>query len=469
MALVLGVVLAATQFENAHLVVLAMGNHGRLHASAGHQGGANLQLSAVTNGKNLVKHDFLADVRSNLFYLDFFASSNTILFATGFYDRVHTTSFSLEYLSTDPFLRNGRLYWQTKFAAKHLARPKPPRGQRLSIMLLLMAAPILTTTSTPSPNPLALIAGDMRVLDQVIAERLDTSVALIGQISRYIIAAGGKRLRPALVLLTAGALGVDSADKYKLAAVVELIHTATLLHDDVVDESTLRRGRATANETFGNPASVLVGDFLHTRSFQMMVEVGSLPILKVLSDATNVIAEGEVMQLINTHDADLTEEGYLHVIRSKTAKLFEASAQIAAQLAQASPEVEAACATYGQALGTAFQIIDDVLDYDGNTQEMGKNLGDDLREGKNTLPLIIAMQRANAEDAALIRQAIEQGSTEQLPAILSIIRATGALDATREAAHQEALRAIDALRTLPGNTHTQAMEQLASQLLLRRT
>lgn len=340
---------------------------------------------------------------------------------------------------------------------------------RLSIMLLLMAAPILTTTSTPSPNPLALIAGDMLVLDQVIAERLDTSVALIGQISRYIIAAGGKRLRPALVLLTAGALGVDSADKYKLAAVVELIHTATLLHDDVVDESTLRRGRATANETFGNPASVLVGDFLHTRSFQMMVEVGSLPILKVLSDATNVIAEGEVMQLINTHDADLTEEGYLHVIRSKTAKLFEASAQIAAQLAQASPEVEAACATYGQALGTAFQIIDDVLDYDGNTQEMGKNLGDDLREGKNTLPLIIAMQRANAEDAALIRQAIEQGSTEQLPAILSIIRATGALDATREAAHQEALRAIDALRTLPGNAHTQAMEQLASQLLLRRT
>lgn len=336
-------------------------------------------------------------------------------------------------------------------------------------MLLLMAAPILTPTSTPSSNPLALIAGDMQALDAVIAQRLDTSVALIGQISRYIIAAGGKRLRPALVLLTAGALGVGSADKYKLAAVVELIHTATLLHDDVVDESTLRRGRATANETFGNPASVLVGDFLHTRSFQMMVEVGSLPILKVLSDATNVIAEGEVMQLINTHDADLSEEGYLHVIRSKTAKLFEASAQIAAQLAQASAEVEAACATYGQALGTAFQIIDDVLDYDGNTQEMGKNLGDDLREGKNTLPLIIAMQRANAEDATLVRQAIEQGSTEQLPAILAIVRATGALEATRQAAHQEALRAIEALQVLPRNDYTQAMEQLASQLLLRRT
>ncbi len=331
-----------------------------------------------------------------------------------------------------------------------------------------MVATILTSP-TPSSSPLALIASDMQALDQVIAQRLDTSVAMIGQVARYIIAAGGKRLRPALVLLTAGALGVASADKYKLAAVVELIHTATLLHDDVVDESTMRRGRPTANETFGNPASVLVGDFLHTRSFQMMVEVGSLPILKVLSDATNIIAEGEVMQLINTHDADLDEAGYLHVIRSKTAKLFEASAQIAAQLAGASAEVEAACATYGQALGTAFQIIDDVLDYDGDAQEMGKNLGDDLREGKNTLPLIIAMQRASAHDAAVVRSAIENGSTEQLQAILHIVRSTGALDATREAAHAEALRAIAALAALPGNAYTEAMRDLASQLLLRRT
>ena len=201
----------------------------------------------------------------------------------------------------------------------------------------------------------------------------------------------------------------------------------------------------------------------------MMVEVGSLPILKVLSDATNIIAEGEVMQLINTHDADLDEAGYLHVIRSKTAKLFEASAQIAAQLAGASAEIEAACATYGQALGTAFQIIDDVLDYDGDAQEMGKNLGDDLREGKNTLPLIIAMQRASAQDAAVVRSAIENGSTEQLQAILHIVRSTGALDATREAAHAEALRAIAALAALPRNAYTEAMRDLASQLLLRRT
>lgn len=328
---------------------------------------------------------------------------------------------------------------------------------------------ITLTTANPIPNPLALIADDMQAVDRVIAQRLTTSVPLIGQISQYIIAAGGKRLRPALLLMVSNALGEQSPTKHTLAAVVELIHTATLLHDDVVDESTLRRGRPTANESFGNPASVLVGDFLHTRSFQMMVEAGNMRILQVLSDATNVIAEGEVQQLINTHDASLDEAGYLHVIRSKTAKLFEASTQIAAILAGANATIEAACATYGQALGTAFQIIDDVLDYDGDAAEMGKNLGDDLREGKCTLPLIIAMQRATAEDAQVVREAIEQGSTEQLPSILSIVKRTGALDATREAAHNEAMRAIAALQALPVNAYTQAMEQLAAQLLLRRT
>jgi octaprenyl-diphosphate synthase len=328
---------------------------------------------------------------------------------------------------------------------------------------------ITLTTANPIPNPLALIADDMQAVDRVIAQRLTTSVPLIGQISQYIIAAGGKRLRPALLLMVSNALGEQRPTKHTLAAVVELIHTATLLHDDVVDESTLRRGRPTANESFGNPASVLVGDFLHTRSFQMMVEAGNMRILQVLSDATNVIAEGEVQQLINTHDASLDEAGYLHVIRSKTAKLFEASTQIAAILAGANARIEAACATYGQALGTAFQIIDDVLDYDGDAAEMGKNLGDDLREGKCTLPLIIAMQRATAEDAQVVREAIEQGSTEQLPSILSIVKRTGALDATREAAHNEAMRAIAALQALPANAYTQAMEQLAAQLLLRRT
>lgn len=309
----------------------------------------------------------------------------------------------------------------------------------------------------------------MQAVDQVIAQRLTTSVPLIGQISQYIIAAGGKRLRPALLLMVSNALGDTNPHKHVLASVVELIHTATLLHDDVVDESTLRRGRPTANESFGNPASVLVGDFLHTRSFQMMVEVGNMRILQVLSDATNVIAEGEVQQLINTHDASLDEAGYLHVIRSKTAKLFEASTQIAAILAGANAETEAACVTYGQAIGTAFQIIDDVLDYDGDSAELGKNLGDDLREGKCTLPLIIAMQRGSQEDAQLVRSAIENGSTDQLSAILAIVKSTGALNATRQFAHDEAMRAIAALQALPQNAYTQAMQQLASQLLLRRT
>lgn len=325
------------------------------------------------------------------------------------------------------------------------------------------------TTANPTPHPLTLIAADMQAVDQVIAQRLTTSVPLIGQISQYIIAAGGKRLRPALLLMVSNVLGDTNPQRHVLASVVELIHTATLLHDDVVDASTLRRGRPTANESFGNPASVLVGDFLHTRSFQMMVEVGNMRILQVLSDATNIIAEGEVQQLINTHDASLDEAGYLTVIRSKTAKLFEASTQIAAILAGATPDVEAACVTYGQALGTAFQIIDDVLDYDGDSAELGKNLGDDLREGKCTLPLIIAMQRGNAEEAQLVRNAIEQGSADQLGAILSIVKTTGALNAARQVAHDEAVRAIDALHHLPRNAYTDAMEHLAAQLLLRRT
>lgn len=323
-------------------------------------------------------------------------------------------------------------------------------------------------TTTTSSSPLGLIAGDMREVDRVIAERLSTSVPLIGQISHYIIAAGGKRLRPALLLLVCGALGYEGAQRFNLAAVVELIHTATLLHDDVVDESTLRRGRATANESFGNPASVLVGDFLHTRSFQMMVEAGSMRIMEILSAATNVIAEGEVMQLINMHDASLDEEGYLRVIRSKTAKLFEASAQLGAILAGSSPAVEAACATYGQALGTAFQIIDDVLDYAGNSAEMGKNIGDDLREGKATLPLIAAMQRGTPEQAAIVRQAIEQGSTESLDTVVTIVKETGALQVARAAAEAEAKRAIEALEHLPKNPHATSLLQLAAQLLDRR-
>jgi octaprenyl-diphosphate synthase len=326
----------------------------------------------------------------------------------------------------------------------------------------------LTDTPSSTAATLALIADDMREVDAVIARRLDSGVPLVGEVSRYIISAGGKRLRPALLLLVSGALGFRGEQRFNLAAVVEFIHTATLLHDDVVDDSTLRRGRATANQTFGNAASVLVGDFLYSRAFQMMLDARQVRVMEILADATNVIAEGEVLQLMNIHDASLDEAAYLRVIRSKTAKLFEASTRLAAVLAGSTPEVEQACADYGQALGTAFQVIDDVLDYDGDAAEMGKNLGDDLREGKATLPLIAAMQRAPKAQSALVRNAIENGSTQDLDAIVAIVRETGALDVARAAAGNEAQRAIDCIAPLPRNEYSAGLLQLAASLLARR-
>jgi octaprenyl-diphosphate synthase len=326
----------------------------------------------------------------------------------------------------------------------------------------------LSLNSSSTAAAFALIADDMLGMDAVVEQRLSSDVPLIGQISRYIVAAGGKRLRPALLLLMCGALGYKGDQRFNLAAVVEFIHTATLLHDDVVDESTLRRGRETANEVFGNPASVLVGDFLYSRAFQMMVDAGDMRIMRTLSEATNVIAEGEVQQLMNMHDASLSEEDYVRVIRSKTAKLFEACARIAALLSETTPAVESACAEYGQALGTAFQVIDDVLDYDGDVSEMGKNLGDDLREGKVTLPLIIAMQRATQQDRDTLRLAIETGGTDKMAEIVAIVQRTGALDATRNCAAAEAQRAMDALGNLPENDYRAALMSLASQLLERR-
>ena len=327
----------------------------------------------------------------------------------------------------------------------------------------------LSASEHSSAAALELVAPDMAAVDLVIAQRLDSGVPLVGEVAKYIISAGGKRLRPVLLLLTCGALGYTGKQRHNLAAVVEFIHTATLLHDDVVDESTLRRGRPTANENFGNPASVLVGDFLYSRAFQMMVDAQSMRVMQTLADATNVIAEGEVLQLMNMHDASLNEDGYLRVIRSKTAKLFEASARLGAILAASDATIETACANYGQALGTAFQVIDDVLDYDGNAAEMGKNLGDDLREGKTTLPLILAMQRGNEAQRQTVREAIETGSVDKITEIAAIVRATGALEATRNAAAAEAQRAIDAAMLLPDNPHRTAMVNLASQLLNRRT
>jgi octaprenyl-diphosphate synthase len=306
-----------------------------------------------------------------------------------------------------------------------------------------------------------LLALDMSAVDQVIRRRLHSEVALVNQVGEYIVNSGGKRLRPALVVLSAHAFAYQGTRHHDLAAVVEFIHTATLLHDDVVDESGLRRGRPTANALFGNAASVLVGDFLYSRAFQMMVEVGEMRVMQTLADATNVIAEGEVLQLLNCNDADVEADNYMRVIHYKTAKLFEAAMRLGAILGKASSADEAAAATYGMHLGTAFQLIDDVLDYSANEQETGKHLGDDLAEGKPTLPLIYAMQHGTAEQAAVVRAAIEQGDVSKFAEVLQIIHATGALDFTRQQAMREVELACAAIAGMPDSKYKVSLIELA--------
>lgn len=319
----------------------------------------------------------------------------------------------------------------------------------------------MSANSSSTAAALALIAGEMSAMDAVITRRLQSDVPLVAQVSHYIIAAGGKRLRPALVLLMCGALGYRGEQRLNLAAVVEFIHTATLLHDDVVDESTLRRGRSTANEVFGNPASVLVGDFLYSRAFQMMVEAGDMRVMQTLAEATNVIAEGEVLQLMNMHDPDIAVDDYLRVIRFKTAKLFEASARLGAVLAEVNAATEEACADYGRSLGTAFQLVDDLLDYEGATEQLGKNVGDDLREGKPTLPLLLAMERGSSAERELIRHAIRHGEVARLADIVAIVTSTGALSATRDAARIESEKARVALGRLPSTPFRDALLNLS--------
>ncbi|MHB8353869.1 MAG: polyprenyl synthetase family protein [Burkholderiales bacterium] len=302
----------------------------------------------------------------------------------------------------------------------------------------------------------------MVAVDRVIRQQLYSDVALVRQVSEYIIHSGGKRLRPVLTVLTANALNYRGHHHHTLAAVVEFIHTATLLHDDVVDKSEMRRGKKTANELFGNATSVLVGDFVYSRAFQMMVSVDNMRVMQVLADATNVIAEGEVLQLLNCHDADVDEAHYLQVIRFKTAKLFEAAARLGGILAGAPESTQEALAAFGAHLGTAFQIIDDVLDYSGDLAETGKNLGDDLAEGKATLPLIFVMREGSAEDVAVIRHAIEEGGVGEMAEVVHIIQKSGALDYASRCAERESAAACAALETiLPPSDYRTALEQLA--------
>ena len=313
----------------------------------------------------------------------------------------------------------------------------------------------------------SLIADDMRSVDALIERRLNSDVALVRRISEYIVGGGGKRLRPALVLIAAGCLGYRGVAHHELAAVIEFIHTATLLHDDIVDMSDMRRGRKTANSQFGNAPSVLVGDFLYSRAFQMMVSAGNMRVMAVLADATNAIAEGEVLQLLNARNASISEAEYFSVVQRKTAKLFEAAAQIGAIIAGADAQEEACLAEYGMRIGTAFQLIDDVLDYSGDVAEMGKSLGDDLNEGKPTLPLIRIIERGSPEQAALVRHAIENGGRAEFEPVLQAIRATDALEYTRDKALAESQKACKGIERLRNSPYRDSLIQLAQFAVAR--
>lgn len=313
----------------------------------------------------------------------------------------------------------------------------------------------------------ALVAPDLAAVDAEIGRQLGSDVALVNQVGEYIVGAGGKRLRPLLVVLAARAAGAGNRAHIPAAALIEFIHTATLLHDDVVDDSAKRRGRDTVNEAFGNPASVLVGDFLYSRAFQMMAALDSPALIRVMADATNTIAAGEVMQLMNSGDPDTTESRYLEVIYRKTARLFEAGAQIGAIVAQAPTSVEQALARYGKHLGIAFQLVDDALDYRGDTEELGKNVGDDLAEGKPTLPLIHALRHCDASQAAMIRSAIERGGTEDQAPVRAVVESTGGLDYTARLAANEAERAIAALADIPASAFRDGLAALARYAVTR--
>ena len=455
MTLMLLIVLAPAHLENLHLGPAALRKNLGRNRGAGNKRRTDFHRFALTDHENLVENDFRAHFCRYLLYFYLFAGCDAILLAAGFYDRIHD---GLQYKGCckEPrIIRSQALGVKEKFLPID-DRPNAPYH------------PPFPAKFNVSPESLyALIADDMKAVDAVVRARLYSDVVLVRQVAEYIIAGGGKRMRPALVVLAANATGYAGKHHHELAAVVEFIHTATLLHDDVVDESTLRRGRETANALFGNAASVLVGDFLYSRSFQMMVGVGSMRIMEVLAEATNVIAEGEVLQLMNCRNPDITVDDYRRVIQYKTAKLFEASARIGAIVSNAEQSIEQGLADYGAHLGTAFQLVDDVLDYSGDEAETGKHLGDDLAEGKTTMPLIHAMTHGNAEQSQNVRQAIEGGGRELFAEVMAAIRATGALEATLRVAAEESAAAKAALSVLPASRYKLSLIEFADFAVAR--
>jgi octaprenyl-diphosphate synthase len=344
-----------------------------------------------------------------------------------------------------------------------------PMAAHSGIITNLMQVAEKITHTISFDDIAALAASDIRAVDELISSSLESDVALVSQVSEYIVMSGGKRLRPLIVLLAARALGYEGEQHIRAATIIEFIHTATLLHDDVVDSSSRRRGQDSANTVFGNQASVLVGDFLYSRSFQMMVDIGDMRVMQILADATNTIAAGEVMQLMNVHDPDTTEDDYRQVIYRKTARLFEAGSQIAALLSGQSAAIESSMLQYGRHLGTAFQLVDDALDFAASPEELGKNIGDDLAEGKATLPLIYAMQNGSDEDRKIIRDAILEGGLEQLDRITAIIESTGALQYTANKAREAADLAIASLTDIPESEFKQALIDIAELSIQRRS
>jgi octaprenyl-diphosphate synthase len=457
------VVFTASELHDFDLLRTAMSLDGRGDLATCYKRGANIDFVTIGDHQNLVDFD-----GSTFFGIQFFnatqiAFGNSVLLST-------CTDYSVHGVFSKSLTEKARIL-----------TVMPACGKHLRLYIGVFCPPCLTITActhrirTLFTNPLhpvsetllnteeinTLCHEDMAEVNRVIRRRLQSDVALVNQLGHYIIDSGGKRFRPLLVLLSARAHGYQGRLHHILAAIIEFIHTATLLHDDVVDESSLRRGKETANELFGNAASVLVGDFLYSRAFEMMVDVDSMRVMAILANTTNVIAEGEVMQLMNVHDANTTEERYIDVIHCKTAKLFEAATRLGAVLCNRDEQQELAMARYGMHLGTAFQLIDDVLDYTSSSDDMGKNVGDDLAEGKPTLPLIHAMRQGTAEQAALIRTAIEKGGYDHIDDVQAIIHSTGALDYTASVAAKEADLAMNELGHLEGSDYKQALVSLA--------
>jgi octaprenyl-diphosphate synthase len=468
------VMLAAAEFDDANLVALAMTLHRGDDLGRSHIGSANGHRGSGADQQHLIEFDAGALIRIELLDTHYGTFLDAVLFTARGNHGIHYCELREQPngAAKEPrIVRLGRPQVKPKPLPMEGRRP-PTRGGRRQCVAL--ASPILGTMAHSFERFMTLeqirglVTADFEAVDRVVKQRLHSQVALVDQVATYIIYAGGKRLRPLLVLLAARACGHTGERHLDAAAIIEFIHTATLLHDDVVDGSSLRRGRETANEVFGNATSVLVGDFLYSRAFQMMVTLDRMKIMQILADATNAIAEGEVLQLMNAHDPNTTEARYIDVIRRKTARLFEAGAQIAAVLSDAPPHIEESLALYGRHIGTAFQLVDDALDYQADEASLGKHLGDDLAEGKPTLPLIYAMQHGSDAQRAMIRHAIENGGLDQLAEITRAVASLGGLAYTARLAQCEADQALAALAPLPETAFKEGLSELAKFAVARK-